>query len=122
MQSVVLTSEVNAKLKTFQGGHYYTEFCSVLAERLTSIEITPLGFLLSFSLLCSDMEKGDGMYITGVGEPIRSKLSGMPLGLVMNMMLPKIIEHTFTPEVAEEVKRELASVVADVAKAQRVTV
>jgi hypothetical protein len=112
METVIETVEVKKNLERANIEYHVNEFCNVLAKRLSST-ITPLGFLMAFELLCSDMEKGDGLYIKGIGEPIRSRLSGMPLGMIMRMQINKIIDLAFPMEFGQEIKSERAAVMAD---------
>jgi hypothetical protein len=92
------------------------EFCRVLAIRLPE-EITPLGFLMAFELLLSDMEPAQGREITGIGAPIQSYLAGLPIGGVVGMLRKKIVEHAFPESFAKEVMAEWGEVLNDARKA-----
>jgi hypothetical protein len=112
METVIETVEVKKNLESVNIEYHVNEFCNVLAKRLPE-KITPLGFLMAFELLCSDMEKGDGLYIKGIGEPIRSRLSGMPLGGIMRMQINKIIDKAFPMDFGQEIKAERQAVLDD---------
>lgn len=112
METVIETADVKKNLERANIEYHVNEFCNVLAKRLPE-QITPLGFLMAFELLCSDMEKGDGLFIKGIGEPIRSRLSGMPLGPIMRMQINKIIDLAFPMDFGQEIKAEREAVLAD---------
>jgi hypothetical protein len=96
-------------------GYHFGEFCRVLSLRITGDTITPLHFLLAFELLCTDMDNGNGIDIRGVGEPIRSSISGCALGPVMRIARRAIVEHTFPKDFADQVMKEYNEVMADCA-------
>lgn len=113
METVIKTAEAKKKLSAggVMSGHI-DEFCRVLALRLPS-EVTPLGFLMAFELLLIDMEKAPGREITGVGEPIRSYIAGLPIGGVVRLVQNKIVKHAFPEDFANEVIAEMQGVIAD---------
>ena len=113
METVIDTAEVKSKLQTVRLGEYYLdEFCRVLAVRLPE-KVTPLGFLMAIELLKMDAKNGDGLFIKGIGEPIRSRLSSVDVGLFISLKLQQIAEHSFPKEFAEQIISEYKSVLAD---------
>ncbi len=117
METVISTEEAKKKLSSggVMPGHI-DEFCRVLAIRLPE-EITPLGFLMAFELLCADMERAQGREITGIGAPIQSYLAGLPIGGVVRMLRMKIADHAFPEAFAKEIKAEWSGVLEDLEKA-----
>lgn len=116
METVIKTAEAKQKLSAggVMPGHI-DEFCRVLAKRLND-EITPLGFLMAFELLISDMEKATGREITWGGAPgtgIQSYIAGLPIGGVVRLMQKKIVNHAFPESFANEVHAEWQAVVDD---------
>lgn len=116
-ETVISTADAKKKLASggVMSGHI-DEFCRVLSIRLPS-QITPLGFLMAFELLLSDMERATGREIAGVGEPIPSYLAGLPIGGVVGMLRKKIVEHAFPESFAKEVMAEWGEVLSDARKA-----
>lgn len=103
---VIKTGEVKGKLqgtRMFSG--HIEEFCRLLADRLNE-ECTPLGFLMAYNILATDLEKGDGLCITTRGQKVRTHLSGIPLGAIYQMCLPQVAEAVLPAAFAEQVKSE----------------
>lgn len=116
METVINTAEAKKKLAAggVMSGHI-DEFCRVLGLRLNE-EITPLGFLMAFELLISDMEEANGREITWGGTPgtgISSYIAGLPIGGVVRMVQSKIVKHAFPEDFANEVISEMQGVLAD---------
>lgn len=114
METVIFTKEVKEKLSKggIMSGHI-DEFCRVFAIRLPE-EITPLGYLMAFELLVSDMERAKGHEITGIGAPIQSYLAGLPIGAVVRMLRTKIANHCLPEAFAKEVADEWKGVLEDI--------
>ncbi len=116
METVIDTTEVKQKLA--KGGvmpGHIDEFCRVFGIRLPE-EITPLGYLMSFELTISDMERAPGREITGIGAPIQSYIAGLPIGGVVRLLRKKIAEHCLPEAFAAEVAREWSGVLEDIEK------
>lgn len=113
METIIKTAEAKEKLSAggVMPGHI-DEFCRVLAIRLND-EVTPLGFLIAFELLISDMEKAPGREITGIGQPIPSYIAGLPIGSVVRLVQKRIVKHAFPEDFANEVLAEMEGVIAD---------
>lgn len=117
METVINTKE--AKEKLTRGGvmpGHIDEFCRVLAIRLPE-EITPLGVLMSFELLITDMETAPGREISSREGPIQTYIAGLGIGGVVRLLRRKIVEHAFPEAFAKEVMAEWGEVLADAAKA-----
>lgn len=115
MEQTIDTAAAKDKLQSISLGEYYLdEFCRVLAQRLPE-QTTPLGFLMAVELLKMDAKKGDGLYITGIGQPIRSRLSSVDVGFFISLKLEKIVQHAFPKEFAEQIMLEYKGVLADAA-------
>lgn len=111
------TTEVKKKLASggVMPGHI-DEFCRVLALRLPK-EVSPLGFLMAFELLISDMEKAPGRTVKSYGnsgeEEISTYIAGLPIGNVVRLLQTKIVKHAFPEDFANQVKVEMDGVIAD---------
>jgi hypothetical protein len=118
METVIETAEVKQKLETINLGEYYLdEFCRVLAKRLPE-QTTPLGFLMAVTLLKLDAAKGDGLYIKGIGEPIRSRLSSIDIGFLVELRFKSIVDKVFPMDFAQELMRERQAVLDEAKAAQ----
>ena len=115
MEPVLDTQEVQKKLRAggFSSGHM-DEFCRVLSLRLNP-EITPLGFLLGFELLISDMEKATGHKITwGGSEPsVQTFIAGLPIGGVCRLAFALIVRKVFPEDFAALILKERDEVYAE---------
>jgi hypothetical protein len=116
MEKKIDTTEVKKALRArgFSSGHL-DEFCRLLADRLGE-SITPLGFLLVYSLLVSDVEKSPGRNVINGpgGKEQESHIGGLAIGPIFNMMMPMVVKKVFPADFAEDTLGEMKSVLNEV--------
>jgi hypothetical protein len=96
----IKTAEIKTKLLVPTGQRQTDAFRALLASRLKD-EVVPIGVVMCFTLMCSDIEKNrDGF----TGKPIGGALVGLP-GAVLNMLALASLT-LFPPEFAAKVRAE----------------